>query len=190
LISDFEKDESVEVRFHSNTLEESFIAILRDEENSSGDSLGEQTSATREQHNLNEISMKWLKQVIGVFIKNLLYQKSIFVQSVILYNINIFIVLISKFFNSFFREHMPIDPTQAAPAMKDENPMMLLQGYTIMATAFITVAVYEKEKKISGVLSARGLGWIAYWLGSFLFDYSVFWINLLILGNFVAAKEV
>ncbi len=59
-----------------------------------------------------------------------------------------------------------------------------------MATAFITAIVYEKEKKIVGVLNTRGLGWVAYWLGSFLLDYSIFWINLLVLGNFVAAKEV
>lgn len=68
--------------------------------------------------------------------------------------------------------------------------MMLLQGYTIMATAFITLPVYEKEKKIIGVLSTRGVGWISYWLGAFLFDYSFFCINLAILTNWVAVKEV
>lgn len=68
--------------------------------------------------------------------------------------------------------------------------MMLLQGYTIMATAFITLAVYEKEKKIKGVLNTRGVGWTAYWLGAFLFDFSLFCINLAVLTNWVAVKEV
>jgi hypothetical protein len=68
--------------------------------------------------------------------------------------------------------------------------MMLLQGYAVMATAFITLPVYEREKKIKGVLSARGVGWAPYWLGSFIFDYSAYWINLAILGHFVAKAEV
>lgn len=40
-------------------------------------------------------------------LRNLLYQKSIFTQAVIIYNINILIVLISSLFNSLFQDVLP-----------------------------------------------------------------------------------
>ena len=113
----------------------------------------------------------------------MLFHKSTFLQSLLIYNINILIVLISRLFNNLFKNNLDTGAT-----IKEDNPMMLLQGYTIMATAFITLAVYEKEKKIVGVLSTRGVGWTAYWFGAFLFDYSAFCINLAVLANWVAVK--
>lgn len=59
-----------------------------------------------------------------------------------------------------------------------------------MAAAFISLPVYEKEKKIKGVLNARGVGWATYWLGHFIFDYAAYWINLLVMGYLVATEEV
>jgi hypothetical protein len=185
IVAEFEKDSAVEVRFHSNTLEESFIAILNDEENSS-DSLTEQP-LSRDVHRPEEIKFRWPKQLLGVIFKNLLYHKSVFTQAMLIYNMNIVIVFISAFFNHLFKGALPEDGKNAASG---PNPMMLLQGYAIMASAFISLPVYEKEKKIKGVLNARGLSWPIYWLGNFIFDYSVYWLNLLLMGFLVAPKEV
>lgn len=45
-------------------------------------------------------------QIVGVILKNVYYHKSIFLQSVILYNINILVVLISMFFNNFVTKYL------------------------------------------------------------------------------------
>lgn len=58
-----------------------------------------------------------------------------------------------------------------------------------MATAFITAPVYEKEKKIRSVLNTRGLTSSAYWIGTFLFDFSAFLINLFAI-SWIAPREV
>lgn len=79
----------------------------------------------------------WLKQLIGVVFKNFLFQKSNFVQSITIYNINILIVLISSFFNKLVQEN-----TNTGKDVKTSNPMIFIQAYTIMATAFITSSVY------------------------------------------------
>jgi hypothetical protein len=68
--------------------------------------------------------------------------------------------------------------------------MMLLQGYIAMATAFITCPVYETEKKIKSMLSTRGLMRSCYWIGNFLFDYTIFLLNLLIIRFFVAPEAI
>jgi len=78
---------------------------LRDEENSSGDSLSEQP-LPRDSHS-DAVSYRSLRQVFGITLRNLLYQKSIFTQAVIIYNINILIVLISSLFNSLFQDVLP-----------------------------------------------------------------------------------
>ena len=42
----------------------------------------------------------------GTFIKNLYFHKSILLQSIIIYNINIIIVLIATAFNGFLKENI------------------------------------------------------------------------------------
>lgn len=120
-----------------------------------------------------------------MLLKNLYYHKSIFTQSIIIYNINIIVILLSKLVNNIFSK-----TASTSTQNPQNNYFMLLSGYSIMATAFISLPVYEKEKKIKGVLNTRGVSWIGYWLGNFIFDYSVFWINLLAMGYLVVPEEV
>lgn len=94
--------------FHSNTLEESFIAIIKDNDSSS-DSLGEGVSIHREDPSSSSsynILQKWCFQLWGVIIKNIYFNKSILLQSIIIYNINILILLISDFFNQFLGQYL------------------------------------------------------------------------------------
>jgi hypothetical protein len=123
---------------------------------------------------------------VGVFLRSLLYQKSVFAQAIIVYNLNILVILITLLMNTLLSDLFASQPR----APTGPNPMVLLQGYTIMASAFIGLPVYEKEKKIKGVLNARGVGWAAYWMGTFLFDYGVYCLNLLAMGYLVAREEV
>lgn len=121
-----------------------------------------------------------------MFLRSLLYQKSVFAQAIIIYNINIIVILITTLMNTLLSDLFASQPS----APTGPNPMVLLQGYTIIASAFIGLPVYEKEKKIKGVLNARGVGWGAYWAGTFLFDYSIYCLNLLVMGHLVAREEV
>jgi hypothetical protein len=127
-----------------------------------------------------------VRQVVGVTLRSVLFQKSVFMQAVLIYNATILVVLISALFNSLFQDVLPDEARRPS----GPNPIMLLQGYAMMSTAFIALPVYEREKRIKGVLNARGVGWPAYWLGNFIFDYSAFWANLLLLGHLVAPEEV
>lgn len=60
-------------------------------------------------------------------------------QALLLYNINILIVLISNFFNSTLSSAIE-GANKKGPS--EPNPMMLLQGYTVMAAIFISLPVY------------------------------------------------
>lgn len=57
----------------------------------------------------------------------------------------------------------------------------VLQGYIIMCSAFISIPVQEKEDNIIRLLRTRGLGIFAYWLGHFVFDYTYFLLNYLVI---------
>lgn len=39
-------------------------------------------------------------------------------------------------------------------------------------------------------MKTRGLKWSSYWLGSFIFDYGMFLLNLLIMGKLVAPDQI
>ena len=192
-----EEDKGVSFNFHSNTLEESFIAILKDSDNSSGDSLGEQVMANREDHSYNSYGgcTRVAFQIWGVFIKNVYFHKSIFLQSFIIYNINILIVLIATLFNQFvtkyLTENMNLPEANGGhgpeqPPVQNNMTIQLLNGYFIMASAYIHSPVYEKEKKIRALLNTRGLSWPVYWLGNFLFDFTIYNLNLLVMMHLVA----
>ncbi len=66
----------------------------------------------------------------------------------------------------------------------------MVQGYLIMATAFIHAPVYEKEFKIRATLNTRGLSPVIYWLGHFLFDFSLFMLNLTLVAKIFAPETV
>ena len=156
--------------------------------------MGEQIVLSRSEHSFETYNLcsKFFLQVFGVFIKNFYFHKSIFLQSIVIYNINILIVLIASFFNQFVSKYLTekIAEGQAQESNNQNMSIQLMQGYFIMATAFIHSPVYEKEKKIRALLNTRGLSWVVYWLGNFLFDFLVFNINLIIVTNFVAVEAV
>ena len=56
-----------------------------------------------------------------------------------------------------------------------------MQGYIILCSAFISIPVQEKEEKITRLLRTRGLSMLAYWCGHFLFDFSYFLLNYIVL---------
>ena len=184
--------DSLRASFRSNSLEESFIAILRDADNSS-DSLESQLLTGRPEHRQEPYGscMCWVWQTWGSFIRCIYYHKSSLLQSLLIYNINIFIILISALFNRFFTQYLQENvDTGGQPPEAKNNPTILMQGYTIMASAFINAPVYEREKKIRKLLNSRGLRSAPYWFGTFLFDYAAFLINLLLMTYFVAPEEV
>ena len=49
-----------------------------------------------------------------------------------------------------------------------------------MSSAFMSIPVLEKEEKIIHLLRTRGVKIFNYWLGHFLFDFSYFWINFIV----------
>jgi hypothetical protein len=61
-------------------------------------------------------------------------------QSIILYNINIIIILLSSFFNKIILNS--IDGKNINT--NKTSPIIIIEGYIIMATAFIGCSVYEK----------------------------------------------
>lgn len=164
---------------------------MRDSDDSSGDSLGEQILPNRQVSSLHAYGdlQNVVYRLFGVYLKNLYFHKSIFLQSFIIYNINILIILIAFFFNKFVAGYINNNAEFDHKASPSSNSSInLAQGYLIMATAFIHAPVYEKEKKIRALLNARGLSSLLYWLGNFLFDFSIFNLNLLLL-NFLFAPE-
>lgn len=56
-----------------------------------------------------------------------------------------------------------------------------MQGYYMSVGIYVTIAVYEREKKIVDVLRVRGLDWWYYWLANFIVDFTFYNINLIIL---------
>lgn len=73
--------------------------------------------------------------------KNIYFHKSILLQSCIIYNINIIILLISNFFNMFLSQYMSKE-TEVPNNAKNTSNINVVQGYLIMATAFIHLPVY------------------------------------------------
>ncbi len=67
--------------------------------------------------------------------------------------------------------------------------MLILQGYIIMAGAFITIPIYEKEKNIRRVFNSRGIMPGAYWMGNFLFDFGYYLLNLFVLRTFISPES-
>jgi hypothetical protein len=201
IVGALEEEKDISFNFHSNTLEESFIAILKDSENS-GDSLGETVLSSREDHSFGTYGFccKFILQLWGIFLRQLYFHKSIFLQSFIIYNINILIVLIAFAFNQLITQKLvenisatAAEPQTPPPADQQSQTNMLvqlMQGYFIMATAFIHAPVYEKEKKIRALLNTRGVSWIVYWMGTFLFDFLVFNLNLLVVSQWVLPEAV
>lgn len=61
------------------------------------------------------------------------------------------------------------------------SSIFILQGYIIMCSAFISIPVQEKEDKIILLLRTRGLSVFGYWLGHFLFDFTYFMLNYVVL---------
>jgi hypothetical protein len=75
----------------------------------------------------------------------------------------------------------------AAPSNQSySNNLLILQGYIIMTGAFMTLPIYEKEKNIRRVFNSRGLSSLAYWMGTFCFDYGCYLVNLVVLSQFVS----
>jgi hypothetical protein len=52
--------------------------------------------------------------------------------------------------------------------------IQLLQNYAISASIYINLPVVEKELKIVHLANLSGANWIAYWLGTFCFDFLSF----------------
>ena len=63
--------------------------------------------------------------------------------------------------------------------------MLIIQGYVIMAGAFMAIPIYEKEKNIRRVFNSRGISPLAYWFGTFIFGFSFFLINLFIISKLI-----
>ena len=61
------------------------------------------------------------------------------------------------------------------------SQLSLLQGYLIMCSVYISVPVYEKENKIIPLFLTHQISKLAYWIGTFMFDFLMFIFNLLLL---------
>lgn len=121
---------------------------MKDSDDNSGDSLGEQIRVTRQDNYGDSYGccLRVVFQLWGVYLKNIYFHKSIFLQSFIIYNINILIIVIATFFNKFVSEYINTNvASSGGPAPNpNNNAINIMQGYLIMATAFIHSPVYEK----------------------------------------------
>lgn len=73
------------------------------------------------------------------------------------------------------------DEAGEIPEQKEASGIFVLQGYMMLMSAFISIPVYEKEKKIIQLLRTRGLTKLAYWVGHYLFDIIVLALNTIIM---------
>lgn len=51
-------------------------------------------------------------------------------------------------------------------------------GYCFSTSSYTGIIVQEREEKIKYVLNVMGCKVLPYWLGSFLFDYIIYILNL------------
>ena len=93
---------------------------------------------------------RFFSQFFGVILKNIYFRKSILLQSILIYNINIVIILLTMVFTNFMAKYISevtsqvpgADGAPPPPPPKTNLGMQILQGYFIMATAFIHSPVY------------------------------------------------
>ena len=112
-------------------------------------------------------------QLWGVLLKNWYFHKSILMQSVVIYNINILVVLFSILFNSLFVNYLkdtvnnssggvnPEGNTDGTSTSGDNNTTnavgALLQGYIIMATAFSKSFAINDNVQLLRVLNGSAI---------------------------------
>lgn len=181
IIKEMEDIDGIEVALELSSLEEAFLAILRDPSIQSG-----RVSVDLSNTFVRAAEVGTTRPFRAMLLKNLLVIKANPVRSVILYFLNIMFVLIGIAISNFMEQVArkspeAIDDTHLSNSTASMKKMMLLQGYYLSVGIYVAVAVYEKEKKIIDVLKVRGLQWWWYWAANFVVDYSIFFVNLLVL---------
>ena len=94
-----------------------------------------------------------MRQVIGIFLRCFYFHKGMSLKFFLIYNINILMFIFALFFNKFILKVMQegsaqINSTEANPLQnsgqnqKYQNSMLILQGYILMASAFMSLPIY------------------------------------------------
>lgn len=63
--------------------------------------------------------------------------------------------------------------------------VFIVQAYCLCSSIYINTPILEKEYNLKYILNVMGCKIFPYWLGTFLFDYLVFFITMVILVLFV-----
>jgi hypothetical protein len=183
-----ERVKGLEVTLELNSLEEAFLAILNDPEIMTEVS-GIELATTFDQRS----EVIYPRPFLAMIVKNLLIIKSNPIRSSTLYFLNILFVVIGIVMSNFLEQiasenaSEEIDMNKMMDQKSVTRKMMMMQGYYLSVGIYVTVAVYENEKKIIDVLRVRGLEWWYYWTANFTVDYAIFLVNLclmkLLLGD-------
>lgn len=68
--------------------------------------------------------------------------------------------------------------------------VFIVQAYCLCSSIYINTPVVEKETNLRYILNVMGCKMLPYWVGTFLFDYLVYLITLLVLVIFVHCFSV